>query len=79
MAFEIVEIGTKDNVQDIKIPEKFRINDDRVYIKQEGNELRIIPYHSTWDSFFNSPTRVSDDFMEDRRDDLTEEERESFD
>lgn len=78
MAFEIVEINTQNNIQDIRIPEKFRIDDDRVYIKKVGNELHLIPYHSAWDSFFNSDIKVTDDFME-TRDQGEDQERESFD
>lgn len=66
MAFEIVEIENQNNVQDIKIPEKFRINDDRVYMKKVGNALYIIPYHSAWDSLINSTSLFTDDFMKER-------------
>ncbi len=66
MAFEIVDINTQDNFQDIKIPEKYKIDDDKVYIKKTGNVIYIIPYHNAWDSMINSVKDFSDDFMEDR-------------
>ena len=78
MAFEIVEIDNQNNIQDIKIPEKFRINDDKFYMKQVGNALYIIPYHTAWDSLINSTSLFSDDFMQERGD-LPEQERETFD
>ncbi|MES2278143.1 MAG: type II toxin-antitoxin system VapB family antitoxin [Bacteroidota bacterium] len=78
MAFEIAEIEIKDGIQTVNLPEEFRINDDRVYIKKQGNMICLIPYHSAWNSFFTSENSVTKDFMEDRGD-LADQERESFD
>jgi len=78
MAFEIVEIENHDKFQDIKIPEKFKINDDKAYIKKVGDVIYLIPYHSAWDSLINSKNKVTDDFM-DQRDDSAIQERETLD
>jgi len=78
MSFEIVEIGAHDDFQDIKIPEKYKIDDDKVYIKKTGNVIYIIPYHNAWDSMFDSTRNFSDDFM-DQRDQPANQTRENID
>ncbi len=78
MSFEVIDIGIQNNLQDIKIPEKFKIDDNKVYIKKNGNVIYIIPYHNAWDSLINAADNFSDDFME-NRDQLTGENRETFD
>ena len=78
MPFEIIDIDTQDDFQDIKIPEKYKINDDKVYIKKTGNVIYIIPYHSAWDSMISSVNNFSDDFMV-QRDQPANQTRENLD
>lgn len=52
MAFEIIELIERDGRQVVPIPEKFRIDDDKVYITKVGNFIHLIPY--------NSPTAKKD-------------------
>jgi len=76
--FEIVEIEETNNFQDIKIPEKFKIDDNKVYIKKTGNVIYIIPYHNAWESLLDAANKFSDDFME-KRDQPLNQNRETFD
>jgi len=78
MSFEIVDIETQNNLQDIKIPEKFKINDDKVYIKKVGNVIYIIPFHNAWESLIDATNKFSDDFMEERIQ-PDNQDRETFD
>jgi antitoxin VapB len=78
MAFEIVDIQTQNNLHDIKIPEKFKINDDKVYIKKTGNVIYIIPFHNAWESMIDATNKFSDDFME-KREQSDNQIRETFD
>jgi antitoxin VapB len=65
--FEIVDIETRNNVQDVKIPEKFKIDDDKVYIKKSGNVIYLIPYHDAWKIMIDATSSFSDDYMKDRK------------
>lgn len=78
MSFEIVDIETKNDFQDIKIPGKFKIDDDKVYIKKTGNVIYIIPYHNAWESMIDATNNFSDDYMETREQQLNQN-RETFD
>ena len=79
MSFEIVEIENQNNFQDIKIPEKFKINDDKVYLKKTGNVIYIIPFHNAWESLIEATNNFSDDFMEERNQAALDQNRETFD
>lgn len=78
MEFETIDIENNGANQAISIPENFKINDSKVYIKRMGNGLFIIPYHEPWKSLFDSLQQFSTDFMEDRNQPPLQN-RESFD
>jgi antitoxin VapB len=63
MAFQAVTIQDISGSQMIKIPENFKINDDKVYLKKVGNTLYIIPFHNPWQSMLDSVNEFSEDFM----------------
>ncbi len=77
MAFETIDIKYESGFQALHIPEKLKINDDKVYIKQLGNVLYIIPFHNPWQVFFDSLEKFSPDFME-NREQYTNEKREDL-
>jgi len=79
MSFEVVDIENQNDFQDIKIPERFKINDDKVYMKKTGNVIYIIPFHNAWKSLIDSTNEFSDDFMENRAQPLNQQKRENFD
>jgi antitoxin VapB len=78
MEFEAIDIQNNAAGQAIKIPDNFKINDSKVYIKKMGNGLFIIPYHQPWQCLFNSLEQFSTDFMEERNQ-PSSQNRESFD
>lgn len=78
MDFEMIDIQNSAGGQAIRIPDSFKINDDKVYIKKIGNALYIIPYHQPWQSMFDSLQQFTSDFMENREQSPTQT-RESFD
>jgi antitoxin VapB len=79
MSFEIVDIESQNDFQDIKIPGKFKIDDDKAYMKKVGNVIYIIPYHNAWDSMIEATNNFSDDFMEERQQPEANQDRETFD
>lgn len=78
MAFEAIDIQDISGFQSIKIPDNFKINDDKVYLKKVSNALYIIPFHNPWQSLIDSVNDFSQDFMNDRER-PTDQARESFD
>ncbi len=78
MKVETIDIQDNAGFQAINIPQEFKINDDKVYIKQMGNALYIIPFHSPWQNLFDSLGEFTSDYMEDRNQ-PTNQTRESFD
>lgn len=64
MPFETIDIKDISGEQVIKIPDKFKIDDDKVYLKKVGNTLYLIPYHNPWQVLFDSVNDFTEDFME---------------
>jgi len=71
------EIINEKDFQIFKIPNDFKINDSKVYLKKIGNSLYLIPFHNPWQSFFDSLDKFTDDFMNERQ--QAEQKRELFD
>ena len=78
MKVETIDIQENADSQAIQIPQEFKINDDKVYIKKMGNALYIIPFHNPWQNLFDSLGQFTSDFMEDRNQ-PSAQIRESFD
>lgn len=78
MKIEAVDIQNISGIQTISLPRELRINDDKVYVKKMGSIIYIIPYHNPWQSFYDSLSGFSADFMNDRNQPLSQN-REMFD
>lgn len=78
MKFEAIDIQITSAGQAIQLPEAFRINDDKVFLKKTGYIIHIIPYHKPWDNIFKSLDDFTPDDISDRKQPL-EQNRESFD
>jgi antitoxin VapB len=52
--------------QAVRLPREFRFEGDRVFIKQVGNTVVLIPYHEPWQTLFDSLDAFSDDYMQER-------------
>ena len=77
MKIEAVDIQQNSDGQIIRLPESFRINDEKVYLKKTGNVIHIIPFHHPWENMFESLAEFTPDFME--RNQPSQQYRESFD
>ena len=66
MGFDTVKIKNGKGGQDIRIPPRMKIDDDKVYLKKMGNALFIIPYHDPWKSLVEGAQEFTSDFMEER-------------
>lgn len=72
-------VFVNNRTQAVRLPADTRFPDDvkQVNVRVVGKDRILSPVDSTWDSFFLSDERVSDDFMEDRAS-QEQSEREAF-
>jgi len=78
MAFETINILDDLGSQAIRLPDNYKINDDKVYVKKIGNALYLIPFHNPWQNLFESLDKFTPDFMEERNQ-SDNQTRETFD
>jgi antitoxin VapB len=73
-------ICTTKQTQIVSLPDEVRLPDDVKYVtvRAVGDERIIAPINSSWDSFFLSPLKASEDFVAHRAS-QAEVARESFD
>lgn len=63
---EKTKIFKSGNSQAIRLPKKYRISGDEVFIKKVGDVLLILPQNSAWNSMVESLKIFSNDFMDSR-------------
>ena len=63
--------------QAVRLPKAYRFNSKEVFIYKEGNRVILSEKPESWDDFFASPARVTEDFMAERVD-LPPQKRELF-
>ena len=78
MKIETVDIQNILGNQAIQLPDEFKIDDSKVYIKKMGNVIYIIPYHNAMQSVYDSLPEFTADFME-QRNQPTQQNRQLFD
>jgi antitoxin VapB len=52
--------------QAVRLPKEFRFEGEKVFIKKRGNVTILFPVQNPWDSFIESFSKFSEDFMVDR-------------
>ncbi len=72
-------VFVNNRTQAVRLPADTRFPDDikQVIVRVVGKDRVLSPIDSSWDSFFLSKERVSDDFMEERAS-QEQSEREEF-
>ena len=55
------------NSQAVRLPKEFQLSESEVQIQRVGNAIVLLPGSDPWESFRNSLSQFSDDFMEDGR------------
>jgi len=63
--------------QAVRLPPEFRFEGTEVYIRKEGEQVILSPRPTSWDDFFDSSLRATEDFMAERVD-LPPQERRLF-
>ena len=76
----ISTVFTNNRTQAVRLPADMRLPEDvkQVTVRAKGKERIIAPLQSSWDSFFMSETKATDDFIAARAT-QTQAERESLD
>ncbi len=72
-------VFTNNRTQAVRLPADVRLPEDvkQVSVRAVGKERIIAPLQSSWDSFFMSETKATDDFMVERAT-QTQAEREAL-
>jgi antitoxin VapB len=74
---KIAKLFTTGRSQAVRLPKEFRFESSEVFIRKEGDEIILSEKPASWEDFFNSSERPTDDFMTERVD-LQAEKRELF-
>ncbi len=81
MGFSMIEtakIFSNGRSQAIRLPKKFRFDDDEVFIQKVGGIVMLIPKELQWQTFLNGLNEFSDDFFECGREKEIPVERETL-
>ena len=71
------KLFTTGRSQAVRLPKEFRFESSEVFIRKEGDEVILSEKPVSWEDFFTSSERPTDDFMTERVD-LQAEKRELF-
>ncbi|MHB8624252.1 MAG: antitoxin [Sulfuricaulis sp.] len=71
------KVFTTGRSQAVRLPKNFRFEEEEVYVRKEGNNVILSPRPESWDDFFRSDLRPTEDFMS-KRTDLAVQKREAF-
>jgi antitoxin VapB len=74
---KIAKLFTTGRSQAVRLPKEFRFESSEVFIRREGNEVILSEKPASWEDFFTSSERPTNDFMTERVD-LKAEKRELF-
>ena len=74
---QTAKVFTTGRSQAVRLPKAFRFQSKEVFIHKEGNRVILSEKPESWDDFFASPARVTEDFMAERVD-LPPQKRELF-
>ncbi len=74
---QTAKLFTTGRSQAVRLPKAFRFKGKEVFIRKEGNRVILSEKPESWDDFFSSPARVTEDFMAERVD-LPPQKRELF-
>ncbi len=66
------KVFTLNRTQNVRLPADIRFPDNvkEVTVRARGNERIISPAQNTWDSFFLNGPEVTDDFMQERQEQI---------
>jgi antitoxin VapB len=75
---QLAQITTNGQKQILTLPMDIHFPDNSVYIQRVGNAVLLVPQDKQWEVFLSGLNRFSSDFMENGREQGTEEAREEI-
>ncbi|HDY82594.1 MAG TPA: antitoxin [Halieaceae bacterium] len=60
---QTAKLFTTGRSQAVRLPKAFRFEGKEVFIRKEGSRVILSAKPESWDDFFDSPARVTEDFM----------------
>jgi antitoxin VapB len=75
---QLAQITTNGQKQVLTLPRDIHFSENSVYIQRVGNAVLLVPQDKQWEVFLSSLNRFSSDFMENGREQGTEEIREEI-
>ena len=75
---QLAKLTTTNRRQTLTLPESYTFLDNSIYIHKLGNAVLLVPKDKQWEVFLSGLNRFSEDFMENGREQGTEESREEL-
>ena len=75
---QTVKVFKSGNSQAVRLPKEFALDENELYIQKIGNSIILISKKDPWGSFRKSLTMFSSDIFSEEREQLENQERESF-
>lgn len=63
--FRVAKLFRNGRNQAVRLPREFEMKAREVIIRKQGDSLILTPKPETWQDYFDSAQRLSDDFPED--------------
>lgn len=76
MGFPTVHIESRGEKQFISLPDNFKVEGDKFYLKKLGDLIYLIPYNNPWKSIWESLDLFSDDYLDTRSQNPSEKREE---
>ena len=64
--------------QAVRLPKEYRFSEDEVFVNKVGDIVMLIPKNLKWQGFLTGLEMFSEDFMDDGRENDTEQKREEL-
>jgi antitoxin VapB len=72
------KVFTSGNSQAIRLPKEYQVKDKELFIQKIGKTIILFPKKNPWESFEESLTEFSDDFLADGRQQPDQQKRDNL-
>jgi len=73
---ETAKLFRSGRSQEVRFPEEFRFDGEKVYVKKVGDAVVLLPREDSWRKLYESLEAFSQDFMQERDQPAVQQERE---
>lgn len=75
---DTAKVFINGNSQAVRLPKKFRFNEDEVVVQQLGDAILLVPKDALWKTFMEGVNSFTSDIFEGGRDQGVQKEREDL-